>query len=277
MAEYLPFQGKHSIQEAQIGLLFHGPFDQRSIEETRAFSQAELSGELPRVAEGRGVAFQVDITDPAVPAMPQTMPSGVVGFRLARVKGDGQVARVLQLENSVLSVSFMDYESWETTRDDALKYLNSGLISLPLEQNPVVAFSLRFIDRYTFSGHPSDASAESLFMKNNPHITPNAFASGPLWHCNTGWFDNAIGGGRDRVLHNLNISSQPVDLSSATIVDHHSTIHLESPRQTRGALWNPADEEMGLKRALDILHDQNKDILRNILLPEMLSSIGLEP
>ena len=54
MGEYLPFQEKHSIQEAQINILFLGTFEQRSIEETRRFAQAELSEELPRAAEGRG-------------------------------------------------------------------------------------------------------------------------------------------------------------------------------------------------------------------------------
>ena len=262
MADYLPFQDKHSIQEAQISLLFIGSFDQHTIEVARGFTQTELSGDLPRVAEGRGVAFQVDITDPAVPAMPQTMPSGVVGFRLARVKGDGQIARVLQLENNVLSVSFMDYESWEATGEDALKYLRSALISLPLEQSPIVAFSLRFIDRYTYSGDPDDARADKLFVQGNPHITPHTFDAGPIWHCNTGWFDDAAHD--DRVLHNLNVTSSLVDLSSTVTIEHQATRHLKVPRHTLATLFEPPAGATGLVEALESLHNQNKSTaLRN--------------
>jgi hypothetical protein len=112
-------------------------------------------------------------------------------------------------------------------------------------------------------------------VRDNPYINPHTFDAGPIWHCNSGWFDNTIGQGSDRVLHNLNVSSQPVDLSSAVIVDHHATVHLESPRQSTLALWAPPCEELGFMQALDILHEQNKEILRNVLIPEMLSRIGL--
>ena len=44
MADYLPSLEKHSIQEAQISLLFIGSFDQHTIELARGFAQTELSG-----------------------------------------------------------------------------------------------------------------------------------------------------------------------------------------------------------------------------------------
>ena len=274
MGEYLPFQEKHSIQEAQINILFLGTFDQRSIEETRRFAQAELSEELPRAAEGRGVAFQVEITDPTAPAIQQTIPSGVVGFQFSRVQGNGQVARALQLENNALSVSFMDYESWEVTIKDALKYLRPGLNSLPLEQNPVVAFSLRFIDRYTYSGNPGDARADQIFVRGNPHITPHTFEAGPTWHCNTGWFEHPSEEG-DRELHNLNVRSSLIDLSSTVTMDHYAIRHLGSPRHTQVALFEPPTAAIGLIDALERLHERNKSILGAILRPEMLAKIGM--
>ena len=275
MAEYLPFQKKHSIQEAQISILFPGPFDQKAIEITRGFAQAELSEVLPRSAEVRGGSFQIEITDPTAPAFPQSMPSAIVGFRLSRVRGNGQVARILQLEGNTLSASFMEYDSWEATRKDALKYLRPVLVSLPLEQNPVIAFSLRFIDRYTYSGDPSDARADQLFVSGNPHITPHTFEAGPIWHCNSGWFDDAIHYD-DRVLHNLNVTSSLVELSSTVTIDHQATRHLGAPRDTVVALLAPTGGSMGLVDALESLHDQNKSILGQALLPEMLARIGIE-
>lgn len=275
MADYLPFREKHSIQEAQISLLFFGRFDRQPIEMTRGFAEAELSDIFPISAEVRGGSLQIDITNPSEPSPLGAMSSDLVGFQFSKVQGNGQQARVLQLTENVLSASIMDYESWPVAKQDVDRCFQAVLRPLPLNRNPVVGFSHRFIDRFTYSGRPSDARAELLFAKGNPYIAPHIFESGSTWHCNTGWFDSTLGKERDRVLHNLNISSQPVDLSSAIIIDHHATMHLESPRQSMPALWDPPDEELGLISALDSLHHQNKEILKKVLLTEILSRIGL--
>ena len=274
MAEYLPFQGKHSIQEAQISLLFLGPFDQQSIQVTRGFVQAELSAELPRSAEVRGGSFRIDITNPAAPSPMGPMQTDVAGFQFSKAQPNGQPARVLQLAGNSLAVSFMDYESWETVKGDALQYLHPVCISLPFEQNPVVAVGLRFIDRYTFSGNPADARAELLLSRGSPHINPHTFDAGSTWHCNTGWFENPLEEG-DRVLHNLNAASSLVNLSSTVTIDHNATRHLGSPRYSTNTLMAPAVGVIGLADALELLHDRNKAILAQILLPEMLAEIGI--
>ena len=183
------------------------------------------------------------------------------------------MSRVLQLENNTLSVSFMDYDSWEATMNDALKYLRAVLVSLPLEQNPVVAFSLGFIDRYTYSGNPGDARADKLFVRNNPYITSHTFNAGAIWHCNTGWLDDTTQG--DRVLHNLNVTSSLVDLSSTVTIEHRATRHLGAPRHTLTRLLEPPSGAAGLIIALEVLYDQNKGILRKALRPETLARIGM--
>ena len=275
MAEYLPFQKRHSIQEAQISILFPGPFDQKAIEITRGFAQAELSEVLPRSAEVRGGSFRIDITNPASPSPLGLMQSDLAGFHFSKVQASGQPARVLQLAGISLSVSFMDYESWATTIRDALRYLHPVLNSLPLEINPAISFGLRFIDRYTYSGNPKEARADLLFERGNPYLASHAFEAGSTWHCNSGWFDDAIYYD-DRVLHNLNVTSSLVELSSTVTIDHQATRHLGAPRDTVVALLAPTGGAMGLVDALESLHDQNKSILGQALLPEMLARIGIE-
>ena len=274
MAEYLPFQGKHSIQEAQISLLFPESFDRRSIEVAESFAQAELSEALPRWDKASGDLDWIETTDPTSPALLETVRSDLVGFRFFKVQGDGQPARILRMVDDTLSVSFMDYESWGATKADALQYLRSVLNYLPLDQNPVAAFSLRFVDRYTYSGNPMDAKADLLFVGDNPHITPHTFDAGPTWHCNTGWFEDPAEE-EDLVLHNLNAASGLVDLSSAVTIDHHATRHLGAPRDTLMALLVSSGGTIGLVDALDSLHDRNKSILGQALRPEILARIGM--
>ena len=274
MAEYLPFQGNHSIQEAQISISFLGPFDQQTIEVARNFALTELSGELPRSAEARGGTLQIDITDPSSPSVLEERQSDLVGFRFSRVQGNGLPARVLQLEGNTLSVSFLDYESWAATTMDTVRYIRPVLVSLPLELNPVVAISLRFLDRYTYSGNPGEAEASLLISKGNPYIASHTFEAGPTWHCNTGWFEE-VSQADDRVLHNLNVISHLVELSSAVTIDHHATRHLGFPRDTLLTLFAPPSSAVDLTGALDGLHEGNKRILRRILVPEMLAKIGM--
>ena len=271
MAAYLPFHDQHSIQEAQINLLFPGRFDRQVIDTTRGLVQAELSEDLPRLSEVRGGSVQIDLSNPSDPTPLGTLSADVVGFQFSNIQGNGQPARVLRLTDNVLSVSIMDYESWPVASAAVERYLMPLMASLPIAQNPVIAYGLRFIDRYTFNGRPDDANAGLLFERDNPHITPNIFESGSAWHCNTGWFDHWK---QDWVLHNLNIASNLMDLSSTVTIDHQSTVHLRSPRQSMDTLFAPHDSPKFME-VLSTLHDQNKEILRKMLLHEVLVKIGL--
>jgi uncharacterized protein (TIGR04255 family) len=273
VAEYLPFAEKHSIQEAQINLLFPSNFEQQSITTARGVAQAELSDSLPRLAEVRGGAIQIDISNPDAP-VPGNISSDIIGFQFAKVQGNAQPAQTITLSGNVLSVSFFDYETWIQTRQATSEYISTVLSALPLVQNPVIALGLRFIDRYTFDGLPDQAQAELLMSQQSPYVAPHVFSAGSAWHCNTGWFDQNT---EDRILHNLNMASNLVDLSSTVTIDHQATVHLRAPRQSTQTLFTPPGEESGLMQALDRLHEQNKEILKEILLPTMLTKIGLTP
>ncbi len=273
MAEYLPFAEKHSIQEVQINLLFPANFEQQSIETARGVVQAALSSYLPRSSEVRGGAIQINLSNPEEPA-PTHIASDIMGFSLTKVQGNGQPAQSVNLTGNILSVGFNEYEAWDKTREATHMYIAVVASALPLVQNPVIALGLRFVDRYTFDGPPDDARAELLINSGSPHVAPQIFKAGSAWHCNTGWFDLDR---TDRILHNLNMASNLVDLSSTVTIDHQATIHLGAPRQSFQTLFEPPGGQTGLMPALDHLHEGNKDILKEILLPAMLDKIGLTP
>ena len=217
--------------------------------------------------------MQIDISNPEGPSPIGTMSSDLVGFQLSKVQSNGQPARVVQLSGNILSVSIMDYQAWLDSRQTVERYMRPVLSSLALGQNPIIAFGLRFIDRFTFNGVPEEAQAGLLIAENSAHIAPQVFEVGASWHCNTGWFDFRAG---DRILHNLNIASNIVDFSSAVTIDHQATMHVGTVRQSMDTLFSPPGDATGFMEALDMLHDQNKEILKKVLKPEMLAEIGLE-
>ena len=269
MPEYLPFNEKHSVQEARINLLFEGQFRQQAVDSAREAATDALSGDLPYVTDVHGGSLQINLTIPGSPIPSQ---SQFVGFQMSAVQRNSQPARVLLLTNNQLSVSILDYVSWDITSRAVLEYINPVLSALPLSENPVTSYGKRVIDRYTFDGRPEDARADLLFVRQNPYVTPHAFESGPNWHCNSGWFDFRL---EDRVLHNLNVASNRIELSSIVTIDHNATIQLRSRCLSTQDLYNPSDGSHGLEGVLDSLHEQNKEILRAMLTSEMLTKIGL--
>ena len=273
MGEYLPYAGNHSIQEAQVGLQFHHEFNQQEIERARSAAEADLKGVLPRSAEIRGGSVTVDLSNPDAPAQMGSVSSTMAGFQLSKVMGDGRPARALQLSGNLVSVNIVEYDGWDNVQAETIRYITTVLTPLDLELNPVVASSLRYIDRYTFNGSPDDVQANLLFADNNGYLAPRCFTVGSLWHCHTGWFESLDAG---RVLNNLNVASSIVDLSPTVTIDHQATLHLATPRQSINALLSPSAETLGLVAALNALHERNKTVLSTMLLPEILDQIGIE-
>jgi uncharacterized protein (TIGR04255 family) len=276
MGEYLPCRVDNSIQEAHINLIFPNQFDRNAIEAALSFTKAALTEDFPQASEVRGGSLRIDITNPPQQVPPTSVTTGLIGFQFSKIQLNGQPARILSLTNNVLSVSFMDYEGWPTVRQNIERYLTPAVARLPLIDNPVMGYSLRFIDRYNYHGDQAEADAKQLFRNGSPYIAPQIFEAGATWHCNTGWFDTSIGSSGGRILHNVNIASRPLDMTSAITLDHNATVQLEIPRNSNDALFAPDPEEaLRLLDTLDVLHDQNKNVLREALLPEMLGKIGL--
>ena len=167
MGEYLPYSGDHSIQEAQIALQFHHEFSQQEIELTRGSVEAELKDVLPRSAEIRGgsVSVTVDLSSQDPQVRPDSVVSNLAGFQLSDVKGDGQPSRVLRLAGNSLSLNILDYTGWITILSDSIRCFETTLFQLAFAGNPVMAYSLRYIDRYTFNGEPSEARATFFLLR----------------------------------------------------------------------------------------------------------------
>ncbi len=225
----------------------------------------------------RGGEITFDTTNPDTPIHTSTAPArlvGFVGFERSRITGNGQPARILRLADNLLSVSILDYESWEIARRDSITYMLTVMSHLPLDANPIMAANLQFINRYAFSGDLGAANASLLFQDDNKYIAERCFTAGPLWHCHTGWFDDAHGCGR--VLNHLNVASTVVDQCPTITIDHNAVFQLNAPRQSTDALLKPLDENAGFDAILDQLHDRSKMILCDLLTPEMSIKIGLQ-
>ena len=250
MSKYLPYSGQHSIQEAKIALHFLRESGQQDVERAQCAAETDLRDELPRAEEIRGSSVRFDVTNPNAPAPMSPVPDHLAGFELTRIRGDSRPSRALRLLNNLLEVSILDYERWDITREDSIRYIRTVLSALPLDVNPIMAVNLQFVDRYAFNGAPDDVDVGLLLQEGSHYIARNSFAAGALWHCHTGWFDVRQGG---RALNHLNIGSTFVNSSPTVTIDHNAVFQLDEPRQSTDALLRPSDENNGLVAILDCL------------------------
>lgn len=270
--QYLPYSGAHSIQEAVIAIHFLHAFDPQAVMRAQDSVQANLKDVFPRSNQIHQ-APEIRISQEGVLTQEPEAAARLAGFEFSKVKADAKPARVLRLLGEALAVNFLEYEGWKATRKESLNYIRVVLSSLTLTENPVMAFSLKYVDRYTFDG-PTDAPrADMLFREGNSYITPFCFQAGPMWHCHSGWFETH---GDNRILNQFNVGSSIVDQIAAVTIDHNAIYQLTTPRQTTESLFGqPSNIGSGIESVLEHMHGQNGSILKDVLRPEMLERIGM--
>ena len=272
MGKYLPYSGEHSIQEAVVAIHFPRAFDPQTVARAQDSVQADLEDVFP-LSNQIHQATEIKINQGILVQEPETT-ARLAGFEFSKVRANAKPAHILRLLGEVLTVRFLEYDGWEKTLGNSLRYIRIVLPSLTLEENPIVAFSLRYMDRYTFDGPIDAPSADMLFRKENSYITPYCFQSGPLWHCHSGWFEAHED---NRILNQFNVGSQVVDQISTVTIDHSAIYQLMVPRQTSDALFQPLlGDDTGIENVLKYLHGQNGSILKDVLRPEMLELIGMK-
>lgn len=272
MGKYLPYSGEHSIQEAVVATHFLRAFDPQTVARAQDSVQAELMDVLPRSNQIHQ-APEIRINQGVLTQEPETT-ARLAGFEFSRVKADAKPARILRLLGEALTVNFLEYGGWKTTLEESLRYIRVVLPSLTLEENPIMAFSLKYMDRYTFDGPVDAPRAGMLFREKNSYIAPCCFQAGPLWHCHSGWFESH---GDNRILNQFNVGSAVVDQISTVAIDHSAIYQLAVPRQTSETLFRPlADADAGIENVLEHLHGRNGLVLKDVLRPEMLERIGMK-
>ena len=273
MSKYLPYSGAHSIQEAVIAIHFPQAFDPQTVMRAQNSVQADLKDVFPR-SNHIHQAPEIRINQEGVLKQEPETGARLAGFEFSKVKADAKPSRVLRLLGEALTVNFLEYESWEVTLEESLKYIRVVLPSLTLAENPVMAFSLKYMDRYTFDGPIGEPRADMLFQEENSYITPFCFRAGPVWHCHSGWFETH---GDNRILHQFNVGSSVVDQIPTVTIDHSAIYQLTTPWQTAEALFGqPSNVDSGIESVLEYMHGQNGSILKDVLRSEMLERIGMK-
>ncbi len=227
---------------------------------------------FPRSREVHGGEIKIDVSAPSPTQSIQV--ARLVGFELSKPRADGAPARIVRLSDDILMTSFFEYTKWDDVVRDSTSYFRAAIARVPLSEVPVQTFGLRYIDRFTFDGQLEQACAELLFKPAAIFLARHCFDAGPLWHSSIGWFEAR--NEQERVLNRLNVVSTTVDDVPTVTIEHDATWQLQTPRQSMESLFQPEEgTRTPMVDALHDLHEGNKNMIRAVLLPDILEKIGL--
>ena len=117
MGKYLPYSGKHSIQEAVIATHFLRAFDPQTVARAQDSVQADLKDVFP-LSNQIHQAPEIRINRGLLTQEPETT-ARLAGFEFSKVKADAKPARALRLLGEVLTVNFPEYNGWKTTLEES--------------------------------------------------------------------------------------------------------------------------------------------------------------
>jgi uncharacterized protein (TIGR04255 family) len=271
MPGFVPFAGRNAIAEMSVGFQFQLPFDFDRVGNVETI-KADFARDFPKFEFLQTVILNIGPQQFPFPAPNAGASAG--GFMFTRTKNDGTPARILRVMPNTISAHFMEYTSWAEAKPSAIGYISKALNHLPAaEKDPVTAVMMRYVDRFTFDGAPTDARASAIFQRNTAFVAAQIFESDHRWHSNSGWFESL--NGNPFTLNSLNVSSSVIQSVCAIIIDHTSIFFLPGAGSPFSALADRAPDRPSLEEILTRQHESNVKVLKNLLNKEALAAIGL--
>lgn len=226
----------------------------------------ELPGKQEMPAGGPGFFVQFG---------PSAPPFGEV-FRFTAAPNGTHTWRV-QLSGNMVQVACHAYTNFKDNWATASRYLRLMLQAMP-QHVGVHDVGYQVVDKFLYNEPLSDDNYDmaELYRAKSKYITPHAWGSGCLWHVYQGWF-MALGADK-KMLHQLNLSNVEMpEQRFASVIDHRVMLQ---PTQGRPfALAEMLAEnhaEVSLNQLFERLHNENKRVVRELLTPAKLKSIGIK-
>lgn len=260
-----PISGKHSIEVANFACVFEQPFATRAIQSLMTLKEI-FKDEFPVFSIMNLLNVRLDGKNIAPTSTQQ-----IAGVSLQRLNEETKKPIwAIRTEPSAIVVSCFSYDRWSIESKKAIDYLVTVIKTVDDGRNPVNHLVLHVVDRFIGDTYES-YMIDKVFNTRSKYLSKQAIEAGPLWHVHQGWFKE-IPGKKDRMLHNLNLSTNDTPHGMLTTIDH-------SIRYNYSQLVAAADVASfaSAKEAFDTLHEQNKAVVVDLLKKSLCRKIKLCP
>jgi uncharacterized protein (TIGR04255 family) len=267
----VPKHGRHAIAQATFAAEWEQPLDDTIFRQILD-SHTAIAAELPRKQVGRGIHISIGRTG----ATPTTHPSAISNLTFDRVEPDGESAWVVMINPNHVSVACAGrhYTRWSETSVRALNYLKFILRTV-VPGRPISIVALQYVDEFLWEGEDKDEFTADKLFRRGRYLAPVVFETVGLWHCHSGFYLSADDPVRHRTLNNINVNviNTPDAVRAAQVTMAHRVLLSERLAEYSDDLF----VEHGLvTMLLRRLHDLDKGVLRDLLVPAMAQQISLD-
>lgn len=225
--------------------------------------------DLQAIAQSHG---RVRSELPAISGSEQPMPT----LELAYLRPDGTASWLLRCGGNEITVECRRYTRWVKIWRTAQKLLLFAMNEVGASgQIKFGQPSLQFTDR--FKGVKGEESDLGGLLCRSDVLAGIAFRKGPLFHSNIGYFEGARG---TLILHHVNVQGRKdafLQLPSGAQEEGYYVV-LDHTQYVRGPsdFLTAADSEGYLGQVMPVMHENNKNMLLDVLVPAMTARIGLQ-
>ena len=257
-----PISGKHAIEVAAFACVFTKPFSPGVIEALMTLKET-FREDYPVFSTTKVVEMRLE-KENVQPSASQS----IAGVSLHVLNDQHKPAWTLRADANSIVVSCHVYNRWGSESPKALNDLTKVIDVVADDQNPVSQLYLQTVDRFV-GGNPDSYKLNQVFNSRSRYLPKQIREAGALWHVYQGWFDS-IEESPDKILHNLNLSTNETPHGVITTIDHSARYNFSQVTPASGV----SNLEITTKH-FDLLHQTNKQIISDLLIKKQCRNIGL--
>ena len=266
MNKIRPVKPEHSIKEVVFVLKLS---KQLSVESLQVLKQLEdsIKSELPIMEPQEATSFVVKPGN-QISVQPPRLAS--LAFKNS-TENNGQFDWMLRAESDFIAVNCLNYTRWKEVWPKARNYLSLASNKLASTENPIVSIALQYLDQFIYE-EKKEFKTSIVFNDDSDFLSGIVSKAGPLWHTYQGWFGNK---NEQPILHSLNITAAMAGKEHHTTIDHRGTIQFKNKTTNHKTLFNEIKNKTAADHYFDLLHEENKQILKDLLNKERIKDIKL--
>lgn len=260
-----PHQATNAIALAAFACEFAPPLGETVLQRIGGLYD-RFKNQLPQKLERPALAFRI-APGATLPQAQQTV--GAIAF--SEFDRDGSLLRQFNATPAVITYNELKYSKWVNVWGTAQALLEAALEAAG--DAPVQAFGLEYQDRFRAEGgqdEPIDVS--SVLSQESTYLPRHVFELRDVWHAFHGfvrqmdqpyafsWNDNV----------NVGLVRRP-DLPSPNLAVEITLQHRHVLKEPKAA----KEARAFMERAFAEMHDHDKDVMENLLTPQMAERIKL--
>lgn len=263
-----PFGGNNAIQNVVFVVEWAKPLDDPELNAVRGVhtdpKNTDFRKALPNLGDQK--AMMISIDDRVGSSVAKNVTDGV-NFVRPSASHVGGVAKALNISRQNCLAVISEYSRWSSVWTEVNNWFSLVLPHI-LPGRPVTTFGLQYTDLFQWKADPTLLEVKEVLSEKSKFLSPNIFEVRNLWHSHHGYLDRRESPTPHVLLENINVSmlENGGQRSIQVITSHRAT--LTAP------LWGNSVSE-GLMQFMPDLHERNKVIMKDLLMPDVQAMIKL--